>query len=72
MELGLKDKVVFLAGSSRGIGRTMAEAFLREGAKVTITGRTGGMLEEARAALLIIAGKNNVAAVQGDLTKWPI
>jgi 3-oxoacyl-[acyl-carrier protein] reductase len=69
MELGLKDKVIFVAGSSRGIGRGMAEAFLREGAKVTITGRTGETLEEARAALSIIAGKDNVAAVQGDLTK---
>ncbi|MGE0665646.1 MAG: SDR family NAD(P)-dependent oxidoreductase [Sphingomonadales bacterium] len=69
MELGLKDKVVFIAGASRGIGRAMAEAFAREGARVAITGRTEESLEEARGALAAIAGKDNVVAVAGDMTK---
>lgn len=68
MELGLADKVIFVAGSSRGIGRAMAESFLREGAKVAITGRTGESLETARAALSMIAGTDKVVAVQGDMT----
>jgi len=63
MELGLKDKVVFIAGASRGIGRAMAEAFAREGARVAITGRTEDSLEEARSALSAIAGKDNVVAL---------
>jgi 3-oxoacyl-[acyl-carrier protein] reductase len=69
LELGLKDKVVFVAGASRGIGRAMAEAFAGEGARVAITGRTEETLEEARAALAALAGKDNVLAVAGDMTR---
>jgi dehydrogenase/reductase SDR family protein 4 len=35
----LKDKIAIVTGASRGIGRSIAEVFLREGAKVVITGR---------------------------------
>ncbi len=69
MELGLKDKVVFIAGASRGIGRAMAEAFAREGARVAITGRTEDSLEDARGALSAISGRDSVVAVAGDMTK---
>lgn len=38
MDLELKDKIAFIAGSTRGIGFAIAQAFLKEGAKVVITG----------------------------------
>ena len=39
MELGLKNHVALITGSSRGIGQSIAFEFAREGARVVITGR---------------------------------
>lgn len=36
----LRSKVAFITGSSRGIGKAIAETFAREGAKVVVTGKT--------------------------------
>ena len=40
MELNLDGKVVFVAGSSRGIGRAIVERFHAEGASVVVSGRS--------------------------------
>jgi len=37
---GLRDKVVFITGASRGIGREIALRCARDGAKVVVTGKT--------------------------------
>ncbi len=51
MHLGLEDKVVFVAGASRGIGKGIAATFLEEGARVMITGRDASTLSAASAEL---------------------
>jgi 3-oxoacyl-[acyl-carrier protein] reductase len=68
MQLSLEGKVALVAGSSRGIGRAIAEELLREGASVTITGRNAAQLESARRALAAAAGPNRVWSFAGDLT----
>jgi 3-oxoacyl-[acyl-carrier protein] reductase len=40
MDLGLRDKVAVITGSSRGLGKASAVALAREGAKVVLNGRT--------------------------------
>lgn len=47
MELGLKNKNVVITGGTRGIGFATAKEFLKEGARVTITGRDSARLDEA-------------------------
>lgn len=68
MDLGLHDKVAFIAGSSRGIGLAIARAFLREGAQVVITGRNAESLEEATGLLVEESESQHVLAVRGDMT----
>jgi 3-oxoacyl-[acyl-carrier protein] reductase len=39
MDLGLKNKVAFVAASSQGLGKAVALELAREGARVIINGR---------------------------------
>ena len=47
MDLGLKNRVAWVAGSSKGIGYAVAETLAREGARVALGGRDGSRLAEA-------------------------
>ena len=46
MDLQLKDKMVFITGGSRGIGRAMALMFADQGANIVICGRTKESLDQ--------------------------
>jgi NAD(P)-dependent dehydrogenase (short-subunit alcohol dehydrogenase family) len=59
----LDGKVAAITGSTRSIGRGIAEAFLKEGAKVVINGRSQ---EKGEVALREMGGGPNVAFWQGD------
>src|SRR3989344_6113128 len=68
MDLNLKNSVVLVTGSSKGIGRAIAESFLSEGAMVAISGRQRKDLDETYEELSVKFNSNNVMCFKGDLT----
>jgi 3-oxoacyl-[acyl-carrier protein] reductase len=67
MDLGLNGGVAFVAGSSRGIGKAIARAFLLERCRTVLTGREPSVLESARAEFASEFGADRVLAFAGDL-----
>ena len=62
MDLGLRDKVAIITGSSRGLGLASAKLLHGNGARIAITGREPDALQRARE---IIGG--DVVALQTDV-----
>jgi 3-oxoacyl-[acyl-carrier protein] reductase len=66
MDLGLRDKVAVVTGSSRGLGKASAVALAREGAKVVLNGRTEDSLRQASDEIRAEGG--TVTSVQADVS----
>jgi 3-oxoacyl-[acyl-carrier protein] reductase len=67
MDLQLGDKVVLVAGASRGIGRAIVDACLQEGAKVVMVARGAEALEVASRELAGRYGSDRTWALAGDM-----
>ena len=63
----LQDRIALVTGGGRGIGRAIAVALAREGAKVAVTARSAGQLAET-VALIESAGSEG-AGVPADITQ---
>ena len=69
MDLGLKDRVAIIGGSSRGMGRAIAVAFAHEGANVTVCARGEADLRRTELELSRISSQAHVLAVPADLSQ---
>ena len=69
MDLKLKDKTVFISGSTAGIGFAIAHRFLQEGANVVINGRTKEGVDKAVNELKSLVGQVNVSGIAADFSK---
>jgi len=67
MDLGLKNKVAFVAASSQGLGKAVAMELAQEGAKVIINGRNKETLEQTKAEIEKQTD-SEVLAIAGDLS----
>lgn len=68
MELGLKDKRVLITGSSKGIGLSIGEGFLNEGAKVVLTSRRLPAVKEVQSRLCDRFPSENILVFECDFT----
>lgn len=68
MDLGLRDKVAIVTGSSRGLGLASATTLVEEGCRVTICARGEARLVEVASDLRRLAGADDrVLAIPADL-----
>jgi 3-oxoacyl-[acyl-carrier protein] reductase len=70
MDLGLRDKVAIVTGSSRGLGLASAKALAAEGCRVSLCARTEAtLLAAAREVSRVAGGDDRVLAVSADLAR---
>jgi 3-oxoacyl-[acyl-carrier protein] reductase len=69
MDLGLKDRVAVVAASSQGLGKGVALALAREGAKLAICARTKDAIQKAADEIRGATGAD-VLARATDVTKY--
>jgi 3-oxoacyl-[acyl-carrier protein] reductase len=67
MDLGLKNKVALITGGSRGIGKGIAGALLKEGCQVVICARNNEHLQNTTRELKQIAA--GILPLQADVTR---
>jgi 3-oxoacyl-[acyl-carrier protein] reductase len=72
VDLHLDKQVVFVAGSSRGIGRSIAEVLLAEGACVVVTGRDEASLKVTQSELEKPANRGRILAIAGDFSNTDV
>ena len=69
MDLGLRDKVAVITGSSKGLGLASARALAEEGARVTLCARGADALRAAQAAVEAAAGRPGaVTSIVADVS----
>ncbi len=66
MDLGLKDKIAFVAGASKGLAAATARQLAREGARVAINSRDAARLNAAADSIRAETGAQVIALV-GDV-----
>ena len=66
MDLGISKRIALISGADSGMGKDTARFLLEAGARVAITDKAGGTLEESLAELRPLG---EIIAVTGDVTR---
>ena len=69
MDLQLENKIVFISGSTAGIGFAIAKRFLEEGAQVIVNGRTKESVDKAVEELKSSSANAHVSGIAADFSK---
>ena len=69
MDLGLRERVAIVGGSSKGMGRAVAVALAKEGASITLCARNEVDLRKAELEVARVGSQHHVLAVPCDLTR---
>ena len=71
MDLQLKDQLALVSGSTKGIGRAIATALAREGARVIVNGRTKASVAAAMESIWSAVPGAKLEGFAGDLAAEP-